>query len=171
MLKRALLLLGLALCALLIARTAEAQTGQPTDDDVNRVAKNLYCPVCENIPLDVCGTVACAQWRETIREKLAAGWTDQQIIDHFVTLYGERVLARPSTNGLTLLIWVLPPLAVLGGAAAWWVTLRRMRKSPGAQSAAMAQQPSSTATQTLDPYLARMEREFQRRQDASSTAP
>ncbi|NQS91637.1 MAG: hypothetical protein HQ574_04445, partial [Chloroflexi bacterium] len=40
-----------------------AQGSDPTDDDVNAIAKQLYCPVCENIPLDACGTAACEQWR------------------------------------------------------------------------------------------------------------
>ena len=39
-----------------------------TDDQVNAVAKQLYCPVCENIPLDVCPTQACAEWRELMRD-------------------------------------------------------------------------------------------------------
>ena len=69
--------------------------GPVTDNDINRVAHQLYCPVCESIPLDVCPTQACIQWRATIGEKLAAGWTDQRILDYFVAQYGERVLARP----------------------------------------------------------------------------
>jgi len=164
MLKRILLLLGLCLGLLIGTPQAEAQNSQPSDDEVNRIAKNLYCPVCENIPLDVCGTVACAQWRETIREKLAEGWSERQISDHFVTLYGERVLARPSTNGLTLLIWVLPPLALLAGAVAWWRFLRGARKSAIVAARTVAAPNLSPAPaadrQPPDPYLARMEHEF-----------
>ena len=55
------------------APRAFAQSPTPSDDDVNRIAHQLYCPVCENVPLDVCGTQACAQWRELIREKLGQG--------------------------------------------------------------------------------------------------
>ena len=53
--------------------TARAQDGFPTDDDVNKIAKQLYCPVCESTPLDVCPTEACRQWREVIRTMLADG--------------------------------------------------------------------------------------------------
>ena len=43
----------------LMAGRALAQGGQPpTDDEVNAVAKQLFCPVCENTPLDVCPTQA-----------------------------------------------------------------------------------------------------------------
>ena len=55
---------------------ALAQQPTPSDDEVNAIAKQLFCPVCENTPLDVCPTQACAQWRELIREKLAAGWSE-----------------------------------------------------------------------------------------------
>ena len=86
------------LVALLVSGVVLAQDPTPvtvTDDQVNAVAKQLYCPVCENIPLDVCPTQACAQWRDLIREKLAAGWSEKQIKDYFVAQYGERVLAAP----------------------------------------------------------------------------
>ena len=122
----------LALVGLLAAaRGAAAQDATPrpvTDDDVNRIAKQLFCPVCENVPLDVCPTQACAQWRATIREKLAAGWSEPQILDYFVQQYGERVLARPSTRGLTVLVWVIPPVALVAGAFVLWRFLRQMTR-------------------------------------------
>src|SRR5438034_429198 len=114
-------------------RLAGRRRGSParvTDNDINRVAHQLYCPVCENTPLDVCPTQACAQWRATIGDKLAAGWSDQQILDYFVAQYGERVLARPSTHGINVLVWVIPPILVLGGAVVLWRLLRQMRPAP-----------------------------------------
>ena len=94
---------------------AAAQDGGPTPspDDVNAIAKNLYCPVCENIPLDACGTAACAQWRQQIADLLTEGYTEQQIYDYFVQQYGVSVLAAPPASGFNWLIYVLPPAAVL----------------------------------------------------------
>ncbi len=63
---------------------ATAQTREPTDDEVNAIARVLYCAVCENVPLDVCPTQACQQWRATIKEKLTAGWNEDQIKQYFV---------------------------------------------------------------------------------------
>ena len=65
-----LLLVGLVFLMLMGVGSVYAQDDSPTDDEVNAVASQLYCPVCENIPLDVCPTQACEQWRATIREKL-----------------------------------------------------------------------------------------------------
>src|SRR3989337_2788066 len=65
----------------------------PSDDQVNAIAKQLYCPVCPNTPLDVCETKACEDWRAQIRAQLSQGWDEQQVIDYFVAQYGETVLA------------------------------------------------------------------------------
>ena len=70
-----------------------------SDDEVNEVAKDLYCPVCESTPLDVCPTQACADWRELIRTKLAAGETRQDVLEYFARQYGDGVLADPPRRG------------------------------------------------------------------------
>jgi cytochrome c-type biogenesis protein CcmH len=140
---------------LLITTNVFAQTPVPvTDDEVNRVAKGLYCPVCENIPLDVCPTEACRQWRLTIREKLELGWTEQQIDEYFAAQYGDRVLAAPPFAGLNILVWVLPPLLVLAGAFLLWRFLRaNVAPAPAAP-------PSPPPT---DDYAARLEEELEKR--------
>ncbi len=155
----------LALVLLVLAtQAASAQSGTPpspvTDNDVNRVAHMLYCPVCENIPLDVCPTQACIQWRETIREKLAAGWTDQQILDYFSNQYGERVLARPTTHGLNILVWVIPPVLLAAGAVVLWQFLRQVRHSP-APAAANASSAAPSAPDG-DDYSERLEDELRK---------
>lgn len=159
MLKRILIWTALIAGLLITVRAAWAQdaTGV-TDDDVNRVAKQLFCPVCENVPLDVCPTEACRQWRLTIREKLAEGWTDQQIKDYFVEQYGERVLAEPSTRGLNILLWVLPPLAVAVGGFVLWRVLRGMTPASAGAVAAGGAAPPET-----DEYVARLEAELKQR--------
>ena len=103
----ALLLTGL------FTSIAFAQDEIPTDDEVNAVAKQLYCPVCENTPLDVCPTEACRQWRELIRTQLSEGMTEQQIKDYFVANYGARVLSEPPRTGLNWLVYILPPVIIL----------------------------------------------------------
>src|SRR5262245_61490434 len=100
------------LSLLVFANLAHAQGPTPSDNDVNRVARQLYCPVCENVPLDVCPTQACAEWRADIRERLAQGWTDEQIKAYFAQQYGDRVLAQPPARGLNLLLYLLPLLAL-----------------------------------------------------------
>jgi cytochrome c-type biogenesis protein CcmH len=144
---------------LLVYGSAFAQQPTPSDDQVNAIARQLYCPVCENVPLDVCPTQACAQWRDLIRQKLAAGWSADQIKNYFVVQYGDRVLATPPRHGLNWLVYVLPPLFILGGAALLFAVLRSMRRStPGVPSAA------PPAASSDDPYVKRLEDELQRRE-------
>lgn len=119
--RKLVLVLLISLSSMFAFAVAYAQGGGPTfptDDDVNRVAKKLYCPVCPNTPLDVCETQACKDWRAQIKDELAQGWNEQQIIDYFVAQYGERVLAEPQRSGFTSLVWLLP---VLGAALGLWI--------------------------------------------------
>ena len=95
------------------ASPAFAQGPTPTDDEVNRIAKQLYCPVCESTPLDVCPTEACRQWRELIRSMLSEGKSEAEIKQYFVTQYGVRVLSEPPNRWATYLV---PITAFLLGA-------------------------------------------------------
>src|SRR4026207_57451 len=85
----------IALSLAFISSPAPAQGPTPTDDEVNRIAEQLYCPVCESTPLDVCPTEACRQWRDLIRTMLADGKSEAEIKQYFVTQYGVRVLDEP----------------------------------------------------------------------------
>ena len=126
-----LLLLLPILASFVLVSVVYAQDGgpgTPSDNDVNRVAKQLYCPVCPNTPLDVCETKACQDWRAQIRDQLSEGWTDQQIIDYFVAQYGERVLAEPQRKGFTSLVWFLPLIVVIVGVGIVYEILRNWRK-------------------------------------------
>jgi cytochrome c-type biogenesis protein CcmH len=152
------LFLAIVLASLLVASVAYAQDGQPynpTDNDVNRIAKQLYCPVCPNTPLDVCETKACEDWRAQIRDQLSEGWTDQQVIDYFVAQYGERVLAEPQRKGFTSLVWFLPLIVVLVGLGIVYEILRNWRK----------QKPAVVVTRSMpeipEAVLKRIEREIQ----------
>lgn len=153
--KMKLILLGLVVIAsLAIASAAYAQDKIPTDNDVLRVAKQLYCPVCPNTPLDVCETKACEDWRAQIRDQLSEGWTDQQIIDYFVAQYGQRVLAEPQRKGFTSLVWFLPVIVVLVGLGIVYEILRNWRKQKPAPVASVSTPAISDAT------LRRIEREI-----------
>jgi len=155
-------LMGLAVTGLALAQGY--QPGTVTDDQVNAVARQLYCPVCENTPLDVCGTQACAQWRELIREKLGQGWGEDQIKDYFVAQYGDRVLAMPPAHGLNWLVYIIPPLAILAGIFILYSAFRAWKRPKTAtatdQGAAL---PADPAAASQDEYVARLEDELSKR--------
>ncbi len=154
-------LLFLALTALLVVDRVAAQEPTPlpvTDDQVNAIAKQLYCPVCENVPLDVCGTQACAQWRELIREQLSQGWTEEEIKQYFAEQYGDRVLAEPPRRGLNWLVYIVPPAAFLAGAYLLFRGIRSWRQ--------LEPQGEPLPDEAIDDdYLQRLEEELRRRGD------
>ncbi len=136
-------------------------TGSATPNDVNRVAKKLYCPVCPNTPLDVCETQACQDWRELIRQKLSTGESDQQIVNYFVAQYGQRVLAQPTAKGFNLLVWLMPAIALIAGLAALVVILRSWAAKRIARAPVSISAPAPDELPAE--YVARVERELQLR--------
>lgn len=161
--QRLILLAVLAISLALGFYPVYAQQPTPSDDDVNRVARQMYCPVCENIPLDVCPTQACAQWRELIRLKLAEGLTDEEIRQYFAEQYGDRVLDVPPARGLNWLVYVLPPVSIAAGV---WLVVRvfRSMQRPPATVAGDLAGGSPVSNPVDDPYLARIEEELRRRE-------
>lgn len=138
---------------------ALAQGSTPTDDEVNRIAKQLYCPVCENTPLDVCPTEACRQWREEIRTMLAAGKSEDEIKQHFVDYYGARVLNEPPNRLMTYLV---PTVAIVLGTLLLFRGFQ-MWMRPTATEAGLGAAPREAKPVQQDEYVARLEEELKKR--------
>lgn len=134
-----------------------AQGPTPTDDEVNQIAKKLYCPVCENTPLDVCPTEACRQWREQIREMLIEGKTEEEIIDYFAVTYGERAAGDPRNK---LGAYLVPVVLILLGIVVL-VSALRMWRRPLESAAASLKEDAKPIQQ--DEYIARLEEELKKR--------
>jgi len=139
---------------------AAAQDPTPSDDDVNRIARQLYCPVCENTPLDVCPTEACRQWRDLIRQKLSEGWSEGQIQQYFVEQYGARVLSEPPRTGLNWLVYVLPPIFILGGVV---ILVRSFRAWQRPANGNTENGPTAHTDGPPQEYLQRIEDELKKR--------
>ncbi len=138
--------------------TASAQGPTPTDDEVNRIAKQLYCPVCESTPLDVCPTEACRQWRDLIRTMLTQGKSEAEIKQYFVEQYGARVLAEPPNR---LVAYLVPAVAILLGALLLFRGFQMWMKPSLTDSGAADAEREAKSSQ--DPYVARLEEELKKR--------
>ncbi len=160
---RAPTILFMVVVLLVLAVPVAAQSDTPakpvTADDVNAIARQMYCPVCENIPLDVCSTAACAQWRDEIRIQLEQGRTEQEIKNDFVGRYGDRVVGTPQDPTLRALSlvtpWVIAALVVLLTAVMlvrWWRGRHLVPATAGGASV-----PAD------DDYRARLEQDLQAR--------
>lgn len=149
------LLIGLAL---LVPAAQAQETPTPTLNQIQAVARELYCPLCNGVRLDNCELQACVQMRQVIADRLVAGASKEQIKQEFVAQYGPVVLGEPPREGLNWLIWILPVAALIGGAIWVFMTLRGWTKASPAQAGGSAAQPSSPlasspASEDNDPYL------------------
>ena len=155
----------LVLVCMLFAVPAAAQDATPstpvTADDINAVAKQMYCPVCENIPLDVCPTDACQQWRQEIGVQLGEGKTPDEIKANFVARYGDRVVGTPEDPTLRALSLVTPWIvAVFAILIAGWIVFRWRRNR---QIAPKLTANSSATSGSEDDYRARLEQDLLKR--------
>lgn len=148
------------LFATLSTQFAYAQDDVPTDDEVNEVAKGLYCPVCENTPLDVCPTEACKQWRDVIRTQLAEGKTKEEIEQYFVDYYGDRVLAEPPRTGLNWLVYILPPAVILLGAVLLFKNFQAWTKPKKTETVSSQERSDGSSS---DKYISQIEEELKKR--------
>ena len=117
--------LVVALGVLLYAWSALAA---PTDRQVDEVAAQLRCVVCQNLSVADSPSDMAKQMRDLVRERLAAGETPEQVKAYFVERYGEWVLLSPPARGFSLLAWVAPLGALGGGAVLALVVLYRWTK-------------------------------------------
>jgi len=122
-----------------------------TQDDVNAVAERMYCPVCENIQLDDCGTVTCQAWKEEIRQQLLAGVLSDAIVNDFVARYGDQVVGIPQNPLLRALSLVIPWLLVIVALVVGVWTFRRWQVRPAAD------QPPTLPPVVSDDYRSRIE--------------
>lgn len=132
-----------------------------TADEINAVAGQMYCLECENIPLDVCGTQACVQWREEIRYQLAEGKTDAEIIEYFRVNHGEQALSIPGDpilrNISTITPYALAFLSLLGVIALFFRWAQR-----GNNNLTVSHQPDVSPSNSThaDSYLSRIEQDI-----------
>jgi cytochrome c-type biogenesis protein CcmH len=98
------------------------------------LSRELRCMVCQNQSIDDSGAPLARDLRLLVRERIAAGDSDAQVIDFLVARYGEFVLLKPRLEPRTLLLWLLPPLVLAGGGLALWMHGRRRPGSAVAEA-------------------------------------
>lgn len=157
------LIFTLILILMFGGNSARAQVAAPTprpvtDDEVNRISRALYCPVCQNITLEVCPTEACARWREQVRDLLTEGKTEPEIRQYFIDRFGMRTVGLPTDPTGQLLSVGIPLVLVLvvGGLLAFNILSRRRR---GTASAVDDGEPIGYGDEVVvpDDYAARLE--------------
>lgn len=107
------------------------------EEQVQQVAAELRCPVCQGLSVADSPSGMANQMRDLIRERLKAGESPEAVKAYFVERYGEWILLAPKREGFNLLVWVLPFLGLGGGAVVLVAVLRRWKKRPEAAPASV----------------------------------
>jgi len=139
-LKRALFL-ALAVVAMLATTAHAVQPDEIMSDAVKEarardLSRELRCMVCQNQSIDDSEAPLARDLRLLVRERIAAGDSDAQVIDFLVARYGEFVLLKPRLNSHTWLLWFLTPLALAIGGILLWMQGRRGARSDAEQDTA-----------------------------------
>ena len=135
-------------------------SGAELEKRTNEVSALLRCPVCQGLSVADSHADMAVNMKGQVRELLARGYSEEQILRYFEQSYGQFVLLEPKFEGVNALVWLLPLVAMIGGAAIVVVKLRRLAaEAPVATPVAMPPQEAE------DAYLAQV-RELARRGDS-----
>jgi cytochrome c-type biogenesis protein CcmH len=117
---------SLILVLLLISPHAALAAETPDLEEQTRViATELRCVVCQNLSVADSPSEMAQQMRGVIRDQLREGKTPEEVKGYFVSKYGEWVLLAPSTQGFSLMVWVVPFVVLTAGLIIGLVVLRR----------------------------------------------
>lgn len=127
--------------------------GQALDQRTSEVGALLRCPVCQGMAVSDSPAEMAVNMKAQVRELLARGYTEEQILKYFELSYGQFVLLSPKFEGFVGVIWVLPLAGLAIGAAVLYFKFRKLGAAPVAVPAAVAQ---PAADDLEDPYVARV---------------
>ncbi len=128
-------------------------TAEELDRVTNEVSSRMRCPVCQGLSVADSPTPSAVAMKEEVRQFLAAGYTDTQILTYFEQSYGEFIRLEPKATGFNLLVWILPIAALLAGLA---VVIRRVSRPDSSDAQGDA---SPSAESDLETYLEQVRRE------------
>lgn len=115
--------------------------GTALDARAHEIAGLLRCPVCQGLSVADSPSTMAQNMRAEVRDLVAAGYDQEQILAYFERSYGEFVRLKPPLRGVNWLVWAAPVLALLAGAAVIAWTLRAPRTARPAAGDPDAAQP------------------------------
>jgi cytochrome c-type biogenesis protein CcmH len=146
----AVVMLALAAVPTLAVEPGEKLADPAWEARARRISQELRCLVCQNQSIDDSNAELARDLRLIVRERIAAGDTDAQVLAFVEARYGEFVLLRPPFKPHTLLLWLTPLLLLIGTA----FVLRRNARTRAASTTSPDVAPLSPQEQKrLDQLL------------------
>ena len=103
-----------------------AETKQAADK-AREIEDNLIAPCCWSQPVSQHDSEIAQQIRSEVSNMVAAGKSREEILDYYVSKYGERILVTPRAKGFNTLAYILPWAALPIGAWFLILLLRKLR--------------------------------------------
>ncbi|MBO6541751.1 MAG: cytochrome c-type biogenesis protein CcmH [Alphaproteobacteria bacterium] len=122
--------LALSLSMISIARAVEpgeALTDPVLEERARGLSQGLRCLVCQNQSIDDSDAPLARDLRLLVRERIAAGDSDSDVLDFVVARYGEFVLLKPRFNARTYLLWAVPALVLIVGGLIVLLNIRKAK--------------------------------------------
>ncbi len=127
---RALLLAFLLLAGPALAVQPDEVMEDPAiEARAREISAGLRCPLCRNESIDASNAPIARELRLFVRELLAEGLSDREVVEAVVSRYGEYVLLRPDASGANLVLWLAPPGMLVVALGIGWATVRRRAKA------------------------------------------
>src|SRR5438094_170791 len=114
------------------------------------ISHELRCMVCQNQSIDDSEAPLARDLRLLVRERLTKGDSDQQVFDFMVSRYGEFVLLKPRLEWHTLVLWGLPPAALIAGTLSLLLMARRPSRA-GRDVEPLSQEEARRLATLVDP--------------------
>ncbi len=134
---------SLAILAALVAPSHPARAVEPDEmlkdpkleARAEHIGEQLRCPVCKTESIEESDADFTQDLRRVVRERVAAGDTDQQVLDYMHARYGDFILLKPPFEPSTWALWLAPPLLLLAGGAIAFAVIRRRAAASSEPSA------------------------------------
>jgi cytochrome c-type biogenesis protein CcmH len=140
--------------------------GAALESRAKEVAGLLRCPVCQGLSVADSPSTMASNMRAQVKDLLAAGYDDEQILAYFERSYGEFVRLKPPLRGVNWLVWLAPVAGLLLGAAVIAWVLRGPRRAAAEMTSGQEQSGSERADlpgpdalppdRSLAPYVLRV---------------
>jgi cytochrome c-type biogenesis protein CcmH len=146
--------IALMLTAIASSKSLAVQPGEMLKDPklearARELSRELRCMVCQNQSIDESDAPLARDLRLLVRERLTEGDTDRQVLDFLVARYGEFVLLKPPLESKSIILWGLPPVALLAGAIGLFFAVRR-RRTGQLEPAALSTEERSRLSTLVD---------------------
>jgi len=122
--------LGALVVVMLTVLVVRSQPSDSPESRARRLERELACPVCTGESVAESNAPEARAIRDDIRDRIDDGQSDGEIRNAYASVYGERVLLNPEDGGLALVVWGLPVVVFVAGAAGLVVVVRRWSRAP-----------------------------------------